>query len=42
MTSYSPVVKAESFACTKNSTSGHVVSIDCGSEQSVRNDTAAK
>ena len=25
MTSYSPVVKAESFACTKNSTSGHVV-----------------
>ena len=26
MTSYSPVVKAESFACTKNSTSGHVVS----------------
>ena len=26
MTSYSPVVKAESFACTKNSTSGHIVS----------------
>ena len=25
MTSYSPVVKAESFACTKNSSSGHVV-----------------
>ena len=25
MTFYSPVVKAESFACTKNSTSGHVV-----------------
>ena len=38
MTSYSPVVKAESFACTKNSTSG----LDCGSEKSVRNDTAAK
>ena len=26
MTSYSPEVKAESFACTKNSTSGDVVS----------------
>ena len=26
MTSYSLVVKTESFACTKNSTSGHVVS----------------
>ena len=25
MTLYSPVVKAESFVCTKNSTSGHVV-----------------
>ena len=40
MTSYSPVVKAESFACTKNSTSGTLY-LDCGSEQSVRNDTAA-
>ena len=39
MTSYSPVVKAESFACTKNSTSGHVVFKIAGQN---RADTAAK
>ena len=39
MTSYSPVVKAESFACTKNSTSGHVVS-RLRVRTSVRNGTA--
>ena len=36
VTSYSPVVKAESFACTKNSTSGHVVSRLRGQNRAVQ------